>query len=105
MSFSPVFFADDATIVLLFISQDSFNKIKHIFISEQHMKNDGIAVTKHTSSGLLCEAVIHLDMTGVNPSSYGSPFASGSKLKDRIKLALDKAEEIKMATVAFPALG
>ncbi|VDI32296.1 poly [ADP-ribose] polymerase 10/14/15 [Mytilus galloprovincialis] len=78
---------------------------KQIKDQKQHMKNDGIAVTKHTSSGLLCEAVIHLDMTGVNPSSYGSPFASGSKLKDRIKLALDKAEEIKMATVAFPALG
>ncbi|CAG2200838.1 unnamed protein product [Mytilus edulis] len=74
---------------------------KQIKDQKQHMKNDGIAVTKHTSSGLMCEAVIHLDMTGVNPSSYGSPFASGSKLKDRIKLALDKAEEIKMDTVAF----
>lgn len=70
------------------------------------MKKDGIAVTKHTS-GLLCKAVIHLDMTGVNPSGFGGSIASAFsvKLKDRIKLALDKAEQIQIASVAFPALG
>ncbi|XP_071137980.1 protein mono-ADP-ribosyltransferase PARP14-like isoform X2 [Mytilus edulis] len=77
---------------------------KQLKDQKKQMSKNGIAVTKHTH-GMLCEAVIHLDMTGVNPSSYGTPFASGSKLKDRIKQALDKAEEIKMATVAFPALG
>ncbi|XP_052088524.1 protein mono-ADP-ribosyltransferase PARP14-like isoform X2 [Mytilus californianus] len=78
---------------------------KQLKDQKKQMSKNGIAVTKHTH-GMLCEAVIHLDMTGVNPSGYVSAaFSSGPKLKDRIKLALDKAEEIKMTTVAFPALG
>ncbi|CAG2237683.1 PARP10_14_15 [Mytilus edulis] len=79
---------------------------KQLGDNRKAMKKDGIAVTKHTS-GLLCKAVIHLDMTGVNPSGFGGSIASAFsvKLKDRIKLALDKAEQIQIASVAFPALG
>ncbi|CAC5424291.1 Protein mono-ADP-ribosyltransferase PARP15 [Mytilus coruscus] len=55
---------------------------KQLGDNRKAMKKDGIAVTKHTS-GLMCKAVIHLDMT-INPSILG---------------------KIQMASVAFPALG
>ncbi|XP_052088539.1 protein mono-ADP-ribosyltransferase PARP14-like isoform X3 [Mytilus californianus] len=79
---------------------------KQLGDNKKAMKKDGIAVTNHTS-GLMCKAVIHLDMTGVNPLVFGGSIASAFsvKLKDRIKLALDKAEKLQMASVAFPALG
>ncbi|CAG2232385.1 unnamed protein product [Mytilus edulis] len=57
------------------------------------MKKDGIAVTKHTS-GLLCKAVIHLDMTGVNPSGFGVAFpALGTSTNTNVKVS-DIAEEM-----------
>ena len=73
------------------------------------MKKEGIAVTQTKSSGLPCDNVIHIDMSGVtsNPPGIAGAISSAFsyKIKDRIKQALEKAEEIKAATVAFPALG
>ncbi|XP_071137975.1 protein mono-ADP-ribosyltransferase PARP14-like [Mytilus edulis] len=65
------------------------------------MGKDGIAVTTNTSStSLPCGAVIHIDMTDLNPSAL-NPVT----LKDKVKKALKKTDELKKAIVAFPALG
>ncbi|XP_052088528.1 protein mono-ADP-ribosyltransferase PARP14-like isoform X4 [Mytilus californianus] len=68
------------------------------------MGKDGIAVTTNTSSkSLPCGAVIHIDMTDLNPSGHAAP--NPVTLKDKVKKALKKTEELKKAIVAFPALG
>ena len=76
------------------------------------MKNDGIAVTysktkPQSPKGLMCNVVIHIDMSGINAANQSGGFFSAfsAKLKDKIKLVLDKADELKMRQVALPALG
>lgn len=51
-------------------------------------------MTTH-KTGLLCKTVFHINMEG----------ADANKVKDKVKLVLDKAEELKIPSVAFPALG
>ncbi|VDI21837.1 poly [ADP-ribose] polymerase 10/14/15 [Mytilus galloprovincialis] len=68
------------------------------------MGKDGIAVTTNTTSkSLRCDAVIHIDMTDLN--SIGHAALKPVTLKDKVKKALEKTEELKKASVAFPALG
>ncbi|CAC5424295.1 Protein mono-ADP-ribosyltransferase PARP15 [Mytilus coruscus] len=68
------------------------------------MGKDGIAVTTNPSSkSLPCGAVIHIDMTDLNPSGHAA--LKPVTLKDKVKKALKKSEELKKAIVAFPALG
>jgi O-acetyl-ADP-ribose deacetylase (regulator of RNase III) len=46
-------------------------------------------------------------MSGINAANQSGGFFSAfsAKLKDKIKLVLDKADELKMRQVALPALG
>ncbi|CAG2240039.1 PARP10_14_15 [Mytilus edulis] len=68
------------------------------------MGKDGIAVTTNTPSiSLPCGAVIHIDMTDVNPIGHAA--LNPVTLKDKVKKALKKTEELKKSIVAFPALG
>jgi O-acetyl-ADP-ribose deacetylase (regulator of RNase III) len=55
----------------------------------------------------MCNVVIHIDMSGINAANQSGGFFSAfsAKLKDKIKLVLDKADELKMRQVALPALG
>ncbi|VDI15797.1 Hypothetical predicted protein [Mytilus galloprovincialis] len=64
----------------------------------------GIAVTTNTpSKSFPCGAVIHIDMTDLNSSGHAA--LNPVTLKDKVKKALKKTDELRKATVAFPALG
>ncbi|XP_069140966.1 LOW QUALITY PROTEIN: protein mono-ADP-ribosyltransferase PARP14-like [Argopecten irradians] len=62
----------------------------------KEMKNHGIAVTSNDSSfGMQCDNIIHID----------AEERRGSGWKTKFLIAMEKAEERKFSSVAFPALG
>lgn len=63
------------------------------FISETDMKNNGLAVTENgDKSPIPSKVIIHVDI-------------SGGHYKKKILEALNKVEELKLKTVAIPAIG